>query len=100
MDGIAEISKGEMSFDELKKFYTKVYDETGESKRKEVNGQKGKTTKGYIKCLIDFDYADQLLKSMSICFEPDLKKRFLSHWNSTRIFPTKMWKRLIKSSLG
>ena len=86
---LQKYQKGEMSFDELKKFYTKVYDETGESKRKEVNGQKGKTTKGYIKCLIDFDYADQLLKSMSICFEPDLKKEILESLELNKNIPHK-----------
>ena len=84
---LQKYQKGEMSFDELKKFYTKVYDETGESKRKEVNGQKGKTTKGYIKCLIDFDYADQLLKSMSICFEPDLKREILESLELNKNIP-------------
>ena len=77
----------EISFDDLKKFYTKVYEKTRESKRKDVNAQKGKTTKGYIKCLIDFDYADQLLKSMSICFEPDLKSEILESLELNKNIP-------------
>lgn len=77
----------EISFDDLKKFYTQVYEKTRESKRKDVNAQKGKTTKGYIKCLIDFDYADQLLKSMSICFEPDLKSEILESLELNKNIP-------------
>lgn len=97
---LQKYQKGEMSFDELKKFYTKVYDETGESKRKEVNGQKGKTTKGYIKCLIDFDYADQLLKSMSICFEPDLKKEILESLELNKNIPHKNVEKAYQELLG
>lgn len=97
---LQKYQKGEMSFDELKKFYTKVYDETGESKRKEVNGQKGKTTKGYIKCLIDFDYADQLLKSMSICFEPDLKKEILESLELNKNIPLKNVEEAYQELLG
>lgn len=97
---LQKYQKGEMSFDELKKFYTKVYDETGESKRKEVNGQKGKTTKGYIKCLIDFDYADQLLKSMSICFEPDLKKEILESLELNKNIPHKNVEEAYQELLG
>lgn len=97
---LQKYQKGEMSFDELKKFYTKVYDETGESKRKEVNGQKGKTTKGYIKCLIDFDYAGQLLKSMSICFEPDLKKEILESLELNKNIPHKNVEEAYQELLG
>ena len=97
---LQKYQKGEISFDELKKFYTKVYDETGESKRKEVNGQKGKTTKGYIKCLIDFDYADQLLKSMSICFEPDLKKEILESLELNKNIPHKNVEEAYQELLG
>lgn len=97
---LQKYQKGEMSFDELKKFYTKVYDETGESKRKEVNGQKGKTTKGYIKCLIDFDYANQLLKSMSICFEPDLKKEILESLELNKNIPHKNVEEAYQELLG
>lgn len=97
---LQKYQKGEMSFDELKKFYTKVYDETGESKRKEVNGQNGKTTKGYIKCLIDFDYADQLLKSMSICFEPDLKKEILESLELNKNIPHKNVEEAYQELLG
>lgn len=97
---LQKYQKGEMSFDELKKFYTKVYDETGEFKRKEVNGQKGKTTKGYIKCLIDFDYADQLLKSMSICFEPDLKKEILESLELNKNIPHKNVEEAYQELLG
>lgn len=97
---LQKYQKDEMSFDELKKFYTKVYDETGESKRKEVNGQKGKTTKGYIKCLIDFDYADQLLKSMSICFEPDLKKEILESLELNKNIPHKNVEEAYQELLG
>lgn len=97
---LQKYQKGEMSFDELKKFYTKVYYETGESKRKEVNGQKGKTTKGYIKCLIDFDYADQLLKSMSICFEPDLKKEILESLELNKNIPHKNVEEAYQELLG
>lgn len=97
---LQKYQKGEMSFDELKKFYTKVYDETGESKRKEVNGQKGKTTKGYIKCLIDFDYADQLLKSMSICFEPDLKSEILESLELNKNIPHKNVEEAYQELLG
>lgn len=97
---LQKYQKGEMSFDELKKFYKKVYDETGESKRKEVNGQKGKTTKGYIKCLIDFDYADQLLKSMSICFEPDLKKEILESLELNKNIPHKNVEEAYQELLG
>ena len=97
---LQKYQKGEMSFDELKKFYTKVYDETGESKRKEVNGQKGKTTKGYIKCLIDFDYADQLLKSMSICFEPDLKSEILESLELNKNIPLKNVEEAYQELLG
>ena len=97
---LQKYQKGEMSFDELKKFYTKVYDETGESKRKEVNGQKGKTTKGYIKCLIDFDYADQLLKSMSICFELDLKKEILESLELNKNIPHKNVEEAYQELLG
>lgn len=97
---LQKYQKGEMSFDELKKFYTKVYDETGESKRKEVNGQKGKTTKGYIKCLIDFDYADQLLKSMRICFEPDLKKEILESLELNKNIPHKNVEEAYQELLG
>lgn len=97
---LQKYQKGEMSFDGLKKFYTKVYDETGESKRKEVNGQKGKTTKGYIKCLIDFDYADQLLKSMSICFEPDLKKEILESLELNKNIPHKNVEEAYQELLG
>lgn len=97
---LQKYQKGEMSFDELKKFYTKVYDETGESKRKEVNGQKGKTTKGYIKCLIDFDYADLLLKSMSICFEPDLKKEILESLELNKNIPLKNVEEAYQELLG
>lgn len=97
---LQKYQKGEMSFDELKKFYTKVYDETGESKRKEVNGQKGKTTKAYIKCLIDFDYADQLLKSMSICFEPDLKKEILESLELNKNIPHKNVEEAYQELLG
>lgn len=97
---LQKYQKGEMSFDELKKFYTKVYDETGESKRKEVNDQKGKTTKGYIKCLIDFDYADQLLKSMSICFEPDLKKEILESLELNKNIPHKNVEEAYQELLG
>ena len=97
---LQKYQKGEMSFDELKKFYTKVYDETGESKRKEVNGQKGKTTKDYIKCLIDFDYADQLLKSMSICFEPDLKSEILESLELNKNIPHKNVEEAYQELLG
>lgn len=97
---LQKYQKGEMSFDELKKFYKKVYDETGESKRKEVNGQKGKTTKGYIKCLIDFDYADQLLKSMRICFEPDLKKEILESLELNKNIPHKNVEEAYQELLG
>lgn len=97
---LQKYQKGEMSFDELKKFYKKVYDETGESKRKAVNDQKGKTTKGYIKCLIDFDYADQLLKSMSICFEPDLKKEILESLELNKNIPHKNVEEAYQELLG
>lgn len=97
---LQKYQKGEMSFDELKKFYTKVYDVTGESKRKEVNGQKGKTTKDYIKCLIDFDYADQLLKSMSICFEPDLKSEILESLELNKNIPLKNVEEAYQELLG
>lgn len=97
---LQKYQKGEMSFDKLKKFYKKVYDETGESKRKEVNDQKGKTTKGYIKCLIDFDYADQLLKSMSICFEPDLKKEILESLELNKNIPHKNVEEAYQELLG
>ncbi len=97
---LQKYQKGEMSFDELKKFYKKVYDETGESKRKEVNDQKGKTTKGYIKCLIDFDYADQLLKSMSVCFEPDLKKEILESLELNKNIPHKNVEEAYQELLG
>lgn len=97
---LQKYQKGEMSFDELKKFYTKVYDETGESKRKEANAQKGKTTKGYIKCLIDFDYADQLLKSMSICFEPDLKREIMESLELNKNIPLKNVEEAYQELLG
>ena len=90
----------EISFDDLKKFYTKVYKETRESKRKDVNAQKGKTTKGYIKCLIDFDYADQLLKSMSICFEPDLKREILESLELNKNIPLKNVEEAYQELLG
>lgn len=90
----------EISFDDLKKFYTKVYEETRESKRKDVNAQKGKTTRGYIKCLIDFDYADQLLKSMSICFEPDLKREILESLELNKNIPHKHVEEAYQELLG
>lgn len=97
---LQKYQKGEMSFDDLKKFYTKVYEETRESKRKDVNAQKGKTTKGYIKCLIDFDYADHLLKSMSICFEPDLKSEILESLELNKNIPLKNVEEAYQELLG
>lgn len=97
---LQKYQNGEISFDDLKKFYTKVYKETSESKRKDANAQKGKTTKGYIKCLIDFDYADQLLKSMSICFEPDLKKEILESLELNKNIPLKNVEEAYQELLG
>ena len=97
---LQKYQNGEISFDDLKAFYTKVYEETSESKRKDVNAQKGKTTKGYIKCLIDFDYADQLLKSMSICFEPDLKKEILESLELNKNIPLKNVEEAYQELLG
>lgn len=97
---LQKYQKGEMSFDELKKFYTKVYEETRGSNRKDVNAQKGKTTKGYIKCLIDFDYADQLLNSMSICFEPDLKREILESLELNKNIPHKNVEEAYQELLG
>ena len=90
----------EISFDDLKKFYTKVYEETRESKRKDVNAQKGKTTKGYMKCLLDFDYADQLLKSMNICFEPNLKSEILDSLEHNKNIPLKNVEEAYQELLG
>lgn len=84
---LQKYQKGEISFDELKNFYTKVYEETKEPKRKDGKSPKGKTTKSYIKCLIDFDYSDRLLKSMNICFEPDLKREILDSLEHNKNIP-------------
>lgn len=97
---LQKYQNGEISFDDLKEFYTKVYEETSESKRKDVNAQKGKTTKGYIKCLIDFDYADQLLKSMSICFEPNLKSEILESLELNKNIPHKNVEEAYQELLG
>lgn len=83
---LKKYQKGEISFDKLKKFYTKVYEETKEPKRKDTKN-KQKTTKGCIKCLIDFDYADRLLESMNICFEPDLKNEILDSLEHNKNIP-------------
>lgn len=97
---LQKYQNGEISFDDLKKFYTKVHKETSESKRKDANAQKGKTTKGYIKCLIDFDYADQLLKSMSICFEPHLKREILESLELNKNIPLKNVEEAYQELLG
>lgn len=84
---LQKYQKGEISFDELKRFYKKVYDETKDSKCKNEKTKQEKTTKAYIKCLIDFNYADKLLKSMSICFEPDLKEEILDSLEHNKNIP-------------
>lgn len=83
---LQKYQKDEISFEELKKFYIKVYDETKEPKSKDGKTPKN-TTKGYIKCLVDFGYADRLLKSMSICFEPDLKNEILDSLEHNKNIP-------------
>lgn len=83
---LQKYQKDEISFEELKKFYIKVYDETKEAQSKDGKTQKN-TTKGYIKCLIDFDYADRLLKSMNICFEPDLNNEILDSLEHNKNIP-------------
>ena len=80
---------GEISFDEMKAFYTKVYDDTKEAKDVEGKEKKENQTRVYLKCLIDFDYADLLLKSMSICFEPDLKGDILDSLEHNKNIPHK-----------
>lgn len=79
----------EISFDTLQKFYQDLYDKTKDPVQEEGKPKKVNQTKVYIKSLIDFKYAEQLLKSMTICFEPDLKKAILDSLEYNKNIPKK-----------
>lgn len=79
--------KGDISFEKLKAFCSKVYNETKDGKLSEEETPKENQTKVYIKRLLDFKYADQLLKSMSIYFEPDLKGEILDSLEHNKNIP-------------
>lgn len=97
---LLKYQKGDISFDEIKKFYTKIYDETKEPKLNDGKNKKEKSTKGYIKSLLDFDYADRLLKSMSICFEPNLKDEILDSLEHNKNIPKRNVEEAFHELLG
>lgn len=66
----------EITYDEFMKYCQKVYDDTKEPMQKTGKPKKN-SVKSYIKSLLDFKYAEQLLKSMTIHYEPDLKDKIL-----------------------
>ena len=68
----------EITYDEFMKYCQKVYDDTKEPMQKTGKPKKN-SVKSYIKSLLDFKYAEQLLKSMTIHYEPDLKDKI---WDS------------------
>lgn len=84
---LQRFQKDEISFEELKKFYQKVYDETKDPAQEEGKPKRVNQTKVYIKSLIDFEYAERLLKSMTICFEPDLKMKILDSLEYNKSIP-------------
>lgn len=86
---LVKFQQGKISFDELKKFYQKMYDETKDPVQEEGKPKKENKTKKYIKSLIDFDYAEDLLKSMAIEFEPDLKNHILESLEYNKNIPKK-----------
>lgn len=86
---LQKYKKNKISFDEMKNFYMKVYNETKDTKPDKEKTKKENQTKSYIKCLLDFNYANQLLKSMSICFEPDLRSEILDSLEHNKNIPQK-----------
>lgn len=88
-DFLVKFQQGKITFDELKKFYLKVYDETKDPVQEKGKPKKENNTKKYIKSLIDFDYAEDLLKSITIEFEPDLKDRILESLEYNKNIPRK-----------
>lgn len=84
---LQKYQKGDISFEKLKAFCSKVYNETKDGKLSEEETPKENQTKVYIKRLLDFKYADQLLKSMSIYFEPDLKGEILDSLEHNKNIP-------------
>ena len=84
---LQKFQQGEIPFDTLQKFYQKVYDETKDTAQEEGKPKRENQTKVYIKSLIDFEYAERLLKSMTICFEPDLKMKILDSLEYNKSIP-------------
>lgn len=99
-NSLVKFQQGKISFDELKKFYQKVYDETKDPVQEEDKPKKENKTKKYIKSLIDFDYAEDLLKSMTIEFEPDLKNHILESLEYNKYIPKKNVEEAFHELLG
>lgn len=78
----------------------KVYNETKDTKQDKEKTKKENQTKSYIKCLLDFNYANQLLKSMSICFEPDLRSEILDSLEHNKNIPQKNVEEAYQELLG
>lgn len=97
---LQKFQKDEIPFETLKKFYQKVYDETKEPVQEEGKPKKENKTKEYIKSLIDFKYAELLLKSMTICFEPDLKNKILESLEYNKYIPKKNVEEAFHELLG
>lgn len=97
---LQKYQKGVISFDEMKAFCTKVYDETKEVKKDEGKVQKKNLTKVYIRNLLDFEYADKLLKSMNICCEPDLKSEILESLEFNKNIPLENVEEAYQELLG
>ena len=84
---LQKFQQGEIPFDTLQKFYQDLYDETKDPVQEEGKPKKVNQTKVYIKSLIDFEYAELLLKSTTICFEPDLKDKILDSLEHNKSIP-------------
>lgn len=96
---LAKFQQGSILFNDLMEFCHKVYDETKESSRKTRKDKKN-STKSYMKSLLEFKYAEQLLKSVTVKYEPDLKGDILESLEKNKNIPKKHVEEAFQFLLG
>lgn len=73
---LLKLQREQITYADFMKFCQKVYDKTKDPLQKTEKPKKN-SVKSYIKSLLCFTYAEQLLKSVTILYEPDLKAKIL-----------------------
>lgn len=86
---IQKLKNNKISYKDVKDFCQKTYDDSKESGVQNRQAKKEKSTKVYIKTLIDFEYAEELLRSMKIEFEAKLRENILDSLEHNKSIPHK-----------